>query len=210
MKATNISVIIVEDHSIVAEGLVSILSKTGGIQLDGLFPNAEEALLFLEKQHTDLVLLDISLPKMSGYEFCRLLKNKYYGIKIIALTNHSEKSVILEMLDSGADGYLLKNISRQELLEAIFQVIDNRFTMHPALQQIIFSPGYARKSYPRITAREREILQLVGIGITTNAIADQLSISTQTVDTHRRNLMQKFNVNNAAALIKKAVEAGLL
>ncbi|MGN7819289.1 response regulator [Chitinophaga sp. 22536] len=210
MKTTSISVIIVEDHVIVAEGLNSILSKTEGIQLTGVFPGAEEALLFLEKQDTDLVLLDISLPAMSGHDFCRLVKSKYADIKVIALTNHTEKSVILEMLDSGADGYLLKNISRQELVEAIFQVIDNRFTMHPALQQIIFSPGHSRKSYPRLTTREREILQLVGTGITTHAIADQLSISTQTVDTHRRNLMQKFNVGNAAALIKKAVEAGLL
>lgn len=202
--------IIVEDHSIIVEGLSSILNNAEELELAGTFLNAEDALEYLQANKTDVVLLDISLPEMSGIELCRVLKQQDKNIKIIALTNHTEKSVIQEMLQNGADGYLLKNTSKQDLVTAISQVMNNQFTMQSELQQILFSQTPKDKNIPRLTTREKEILSLVSQGATTSVIATQLFISPQTVETHRRNLMQKFEVNNSAALIRKATEKGLL
>ncbi len=195
--------IIVEDHSIIVEGLSSILNNAEELELAGTFLNAEDALEYLQANKTDVVLLDISLPEMSGIELCRVLKQQDKNIKIIALTNHTEKSVIQEMLQNGADGYLLKNTSKQDLVTAISQVMNNQFTMQSELQQILFSQTPKDKNIPRLTTREKEILSLVSQGATTSVIATQLFISPQTVETHRRNLMQKFEVNNSAALLRK-------
>ena len=210
MEKNNLSVIIVEDHAILVEGLSSILNSIENVTLSGAFYTAEDALRFLQANKADLVLLDISLPEMSGIELCRYLKKNNQDIKIIALTNHTEKSVIQEMLKNGADGYLLKNTSKQDLVNAMFQVMNNQFTMQSDLQKILFNQAPPEQDTPRLTTREKEVLQLVGQGITTNAIASRLFISPQTVETHRRNLMQKFDVTNSAALIGKATKLGIL
>jgi len=210
MKKDKLSVIIVEDHAIIVEGLSSILHSEQHLHLVATFSTAEEALAFLETNKVDLILLDISLPEMSGIELCQIIKQKDADIRIIALTNHTEKSVIAEMLQNGADGYLLKNTSKQDLVNAIFQVMNNQFTMQSELHKILFQKGPAEKVVPRLTTREKEVLQLVSQGVTTNAIASRLSISPQTVETHRRNLMQKLEVNNSAALIRKATEMNML
>lgn len=206
----HVSVIIVEDHSIFIEGLCSILQEVDGITVLETFTRGEAALDFLKSQHADIVLLDISLPEMSGIKVCSAIKDLDQSIKIIALTNHTEKSVIVEMLQNGADGYLLKNTSRKDLVAAIFQVHENRFLMNNELQKILFSPETKVKGIPRLTQREQEVLKLVSEGATTAAIAKQLFISPQTVETHRHNLMQKFRVSNSASLIKKAGEYGML
>ncbi|HMR83952.1 MAG TPA: response regulator transcription factor [Niabella sp.] len=210
MAPFKLSVIIVEDHSIIVEGLSSIINNADELELSGAFSTAEEAMEFLETNTADILLLDISLPAMSDIEMCRLVKQKNKKLKIIALTNHTERSVINDMLTNGADGYLLKNTSKNDLIESIFQVLDNKFILQSELQKVLFSNTQTSNTLPRLTTREKEILLLVSNGATTAAIASQLYISSQTVETHRRNLMQKFEVNNSAALIKKAVEQGFL
>ncbi|GAB3428949.1 response regulator [Niabella aquatica] len=210
MEPFKLSVVLVEDHSIIIEGLSSIINNTDELELAGTFSTAEEAMEFLETNTVDILLLDISLPAMSGIEMCKLLKQKNKKIKIIALTNHTERSVINDMLTNGADGYLLKNTSKNDLIESIFRVLDNKFVLQSELQKVLFSNTQTSNILPRLTTREKEILLLVSNGATTVAIASQLYISSQTVETHRRNLMQKFEVNNSAALIKKAVEQGFL
>ncbi|WPU96324.1 response regulator transcription factor [Mucilaginibacter sabulilitoris] len=205
-----LSVIIIEDHSIVIEGLCSILQDLDNIQVAGTFLNGENALEYLQSARPDVVFLDISLPEMSGIEVCRAIKQIDSSIKIIALSNHTEKSVITEMMQSGANGYLLKNTSKQDLVSAIFQVLDGQCTINGEVQKILFSPGTSSTNAPRLTKREKEILELVSDGITTNVIAERLFISPQTVETHRRNLMQKLEVHNTAALIKKVMELNLI
>lgn len=205
-----IPVIIIEDHAIFIEGLCSILKQVEHIVIAGTFTEGKAALDFLRKENVSIVFLDISLPEMSGIEVCREIKAFNKEIKVIALTNHTEKSVIMDMLQSGADGYLLKNTSRNDLVTAIFQVLNNQFLMNNELQQILFSSGRKAKTIPRLTQREQEILLLVSEGATTAAIAKQLFISPQTVETHRHNLMQKFQVSNSPSLIRKAVEYGML
>ena len=204
-KKTDIAVAIVEDHSIVVEGLCSILQNAEGIRISGTFMDGGSALTFLDANVVDVVLLDISLPEMSGIEVCKVIKAKHPDTRVIALTNHTEKSVIREMLENGADGYLLKNTSKKDLISAIFQVLDNQFTMNSEVQKILFAPSAKSTDVPRLTKREKEILQLVSEGATTAAIAAQLFVSPQTVETHRRNMMQKFKVNNSSALVRKAI-----
>lgn len=204
-KKTDIAVVIVEDHSIVVEGLCSILQNGAGIRISGTFMDGSSALAFLGANAVDVVLLDISLPEMSGIAICKIIKANHPNTRVIALTNHTEKSVIREMLENGADGYLLKNTSKKDLISAIFQVLDNQFTMNSEVQKILFAPSAKSTDVPRLTKREKEILQLVSEGATTAAIAAQLFVSPQTVETHRRNLMQKFKVNNSSALVRKAI-----
>ena len=202
--------IIVEDHSIIVEGLGAILEHTPGISLEGLFFDAETALAFLENKTVDLILLDISLPEMQGAEFCSIIKKQYKTIKVLVLSNHTEKNVVQGMLAKGADGYLLKNVAKQDLISAIFQVMNGQFVMPSELQKILFTTNEEESNIPRLTTREKEILQLVSRGVTTDNIASQLFISRQTVETHRHNLIQKLEVNNSAALIRKATKLGLI
>jgi len=205
-----VSIVIVEDHSIFIEGLCTVLQSIDGVKILATFTEGESALDFLKTQHADIVFLDISLPGISGIELCKIIKTLDSSVKIIALTNHTEKSVIMEMLHNGADGYLLKNTSKKDLIAAIYQVLDNQFMMNKELQKILFSPETKSQAIPRLTQREREVLKLVSEGATTAVIATQLFISPQTVESHRHNLMQKFAVNNSASLIKKAGEYGLI
>ncbi len=205
-----ISIIIVEDHSILNEGRRRILRQVDGVKVSATFTNGEMALELLRGQRADVGLLDISLPEMSGIEVWMTIKKLDNSIKIIALTNHTEKSVIMEMLQHGADGYLLKNTSKKELATAIFQVVNNQFLMNNDLQKILFSAEKKATGPPRLTQRELEVLKLVSEGVTTGSIARQLFISPQTVETHRHNLMQKFQVNNSASLIRKAGEHGMV
>lgn len=208
--SSQIRIILVEDHAIFIEGLCSILQTVAGINICGTFTSGSTALTFLKENPVDVVFLDISLPEISGIEVCKSIKAIDENIKIIALTNHSEKSVIMEMLQNGSDGYLLKNTSKQDLINAIFQVLNNQFLMNSELQKILFSSEAKKTDIPRLTKRELEILRLVSEGGTTASIAKNLFISPQTVETHRHNVMQKLNVSNAASLIKKAGELGLL
>ena len=206
----NIAVVIVEDHSIFIEGLCAVLQNVEGVDVTGTFTRGEPAVEFIETHPVDIVFLDISLPEMSGMEVCQKIKAIDRNVKVIALSNHTEKSVITEILQKGADGYLLKNTSRKDLVNAIFQVRDNQMSMNAEVQSILFSPTPPRASVPRLTKRETEILKLVSEGATTTAIATKLFISPQTVETHRKNLMQKFKVNNSAALIRRAVENNII
>jgi len=209
-ERSDISLVIIEDHSIFIEGLCSVLQNVEGIHVAGTFMKGEPAIQFIRTHSVDVVFLDISLPEMSGIEVCKAIKAVDKRIKIIALSNHTEKSVIMEILQQGANGYLLKNTSRKDLINAIFQVMDDQLSMNGEVQGILFSPSAPVAELPRLTKRESEILKLVSEGATTSAIAARLFISPQTVETHRKNLMQKFKVNNSAALIRKAIENNIL
>ena len=209
-ERSDLSVIIIEDHSIFVEGLCSVLQNVAGIFIAGTFIDGPSALDFIRTHRVDVVLLDISLPGLPGTEVCRAIRYADPSIKVIALTNHTEKSVITAMLQNGASGYLLKNTSKKDLVNAIFQVRDDQLSINAEVQSILFSPSPPPAEIPRLTRREMEVLQLVSEGVTTAGIATRLFISPQTVETHRKNLMQKFKVNNAASLIRKAIEHRLL
>ncbi|MDJ1480691.1 response regulator transcription factor [Cytophagaceae bacterium YF14B1] len=206
-----ISVIIVDDHPIVVEGLRSLLQHKPEITILNSFINGKDVLPYLNEHPADVVLLDINLPDISGIELCRQIKQTYPQTKVLALSNHSEHSMIAQMLQSGASGYLLKNAPADELLKAIEEITVKTVFLSSEVQKVLLDAySNTQDTIPVLTRRELEILKWLADGHTTNAIADKLFISPLTVETHRRNLMQKFEVNNVAALIKKAVDCKIL
>ena len=206
-----IQLAIVDDHPVVIEGLQRLLGSKDYLNVAGTFTSGNEFLLYLKTNKTDIVLLDISLPDSNGMELCKEIKKHSPGTCVLALSNHSERSIIMQMLQNGASGYLLKNASADELLNCINEALDGQITFSNEIKQIIARPSaHELKEVPQLTRREKEILALISDGMTTPQIAEKLSLSQLTIETHRRNLLQKFEVNNVAALIKVAVQQGLV
>lgn len=201
---------LVEDHSIFIEGLNSVLQKIDGVRIAAAFSNGQEALDYLQQRPVDIVFLDISLPDRSGIEICHSIHRLHKQTKVIALSNHTERNIINDMLAGGANGYLLKNASLESLENAIDQVLQGQCVMSEEVRQIVFSLPKKPRYIPRLTNREKEVLNWISEGVTTQAIAAKLFISIQTVETHRYNLLQKFEVPNAVVLVKKALELGML
>ena len=206
MNKARISVILIDDHPVVMEGLRSLLDKNQGLEIIGCFTSGKETLEFLTRRSVDIVLLDISLPDMSGTDLCLKIKANDPRTCVLAISNHSERSIITQMLQNGASGYLLKNSSSEELTRSIMGAIEGNLSLTDEVKSILARGESSYRMLPKLTRREKEVLRMVAEGMTTAAIAEKLFISPLTVETHRRNLMQKFEVNNTAALIKMAVE----
>lgn len=201
-------VFIVDDHFMVIEGVFSMMRNEKSIEWMGHATNADSCLFFLKNHQPDVILMDISMPGKSGIELCREVTEKYPAIRIIALSTYNEGSYINKMIENGAMGYVLKNASREELMEAIE-------TAKKGKQFLSFEAATAiRKNSSKndiiITRREKEVLELIGEGLTNAEIATKLSISITTVISHRKNILEKFNVVNTASLIKKAYEKGYI
>lgn len=192
----------------VIEGIRSLLNNEPAVELLGHATNAASCLAFLQKSQPDVILMDIGLPDKSGIELCREVKTKYPGIRILGLSTFNQKSYIAKMLESGASGYLLKNAGRVELLKGIAMVMQNKTYMSHEAAITIRSTSSGE--LPVLTHREKEVLQLIATGLTNQEIADKLFISSTTVETHRKNLLQKFKANNVAALINLAAKGGFV
>lgn len=199
-----ISVIIVDDHPIVLQGFSNILQNEENIDLLRAFTSVTEGMTYLEQHEVDVILLDINMPDINGIEACGMINKRYPRVKVIAISNNNEHSIIQRMLQSGASGYILKNASADELIQCIWDAEAGATALSKDIQQIIHNAQ--TKSLPKITRRESEILRLLAQGRTTPEIADIMFVSPLTIETHRRNLIQKFKVNNVAALIHKATE----
>lgn len=197
---------IVDDHPLVSEGLKNILIKEHDIEVLGSAVNGREALSFLEKEKADIVFVDINLPDMSGIELCKKIRQAHAATKCIALSTFSESSYISRMIEHGAAGYLLKNSSKEEILEAIGQVRQGGMYLNVHVEM----QSSGKTNIPFITRREKEVLQNIAEGLTNQQIADKLFVSVTTINSHRKNLLTKFEVNNTAALIRLAIQHQLL
>lgn len=202
-----IKVFITDDHYMVIEGIHSLLQHEKDIELVGHAMNAASCLAYLEQHLPDIILMDISLPDKSGIDLCREVKEKYPSVFVIGLSTFNQQSFIQKMMDNGASGYVLKNATQDELMEAITTVSKGKtFLSHGAAQ-------FLRKKIvgtPVLTTREKEVLELIAEGLTNNEIAQKLFISISTVDTHRKNLLAKFEAKNIASLIKAAMQMQLI
>lgn len=205
-----IKVFVVDDHPMVVEGLKSALGDYEGIEYMGSAKHPAELEAMLHKKALpDIILMDINLPGKSGLDLCKEIKEKFLTIQIIALSTSNQAGTIRKMMDNGASGYLLKDSSRAEILEAIHQVKQGK-------TYISFSVSDALKKYnreellPVITKREREVLELIANGFTNPEIAQKLFLTAATVDTHRTNMLMKFNAKNTAELVKLAVSNGFV
>lgn len=211
MQPKPVSILIVDDHPMVIEGLKTLLGDDDRVIVKTHFTNGRNTLDFLEKSTVDVVLLDVNLPDINGVEMVKKILGKRATINILGLSTYSEPSIINQMIKNGVKGYLLKNASADELIDAITQVHNGKFYFGSEIQKILAgSITQDAQDIPRLTRREKHILQLIAEGKTTNVIAEELFISPLTVETHRRNLMQKMDVSNAAALVKFAVEKKLI
>jgi two-component system, NarL family, response regulator NreC len=210
-------VLIVEDHTILREGLRSLLSGHIDFEIVGEATDGREAIRSVEKLQPDIVLMDISMPRMDGISAIREIKKQNSKIRILALTVHKTEEYILSTLEAGADGYLLKDATHAELIKAM-EIISkgDRYLCPGIAGQIIDGYLQGRKSskplsvYETLTPREKEILKLIGEGYKNKEIAEQLFISVKTVEKHRSNLMEKLQLHNSAAVTSYAIKKGLI
>lgn len=204
----NTRVFIVDDHFMVIEGIRSLLQHERGVEWVGHATSGKACLSFLQHQQPDVILMDINLPDISGLELCAQVKARYPGVFIIGLSTFNQRSNIQQMIDRGASGYLLKNAGREEILEALEQVVHGRTYLSFEAAQAVRQPDGAAATV--LTRREKEVLALIAEGMTNQEMADQLFLSVSTVDTHRKNLLMKLKAKNTAALVKLAMDQHLL
>lgn len=204
MKA---SIFIVDDHYMVIEGIRSILQHEKDIEWMGHAMNAASCLSFLKQQLPDVILMDINLPDMNGIDLCKEVAKLYPSIFVLGLSTFNQQPFIRNMLDNGASGYVLKNATKEELLIAIQTVLSGKSYLS---MEAAISLRETSKELPFITKREKEVLQLVAAGLTNIEIGEKLFISIPTVNSHRKSLLEKFNANNTAILITKAIRQGII
>lgn len=200
-----------DDHPMILQGLKSVFSKEPHIIVAGTFTTGTDLLHFLSTSHVNVVLLDISLPDIHGTALCRNIKQQWPATCVIAFSNHNERPIIMQMLQNGASGYLLKNIPPAEFLQCIDEALQGQITFCTETRKIMANPGPSDlKNIPPLTRREKQMLLLIADGKTNPLIAEQLSLSILTIETHRKNLMQKLKAGNVAELIKTAAAHHLL
>ncbi len=209
---STIKLLVADDHAIVRDGIVSLLQSMPDFEVTGTAGNGYEVLDLAGKQPVDVCLLDISMPGMDGIETARKLRQSNPAIKIIMLTTYSDREIISELVHIGVSGYLLKNSDKEELAEAICRVMKGRHYFSEDIEKIILE-GLTEKRAPQIvplTDRELQVVQLLAKEYTNDKIAAELHISFRTVETHRKNIMQKTKAHNLAGLLKFAYGNGLL
>ncbi len=212
-----LKIVLAEDHTILREGLRALLAADPGFEIIGEAPNGREAVRCVERLEPDLLLMDLSMPRMSGMDAIREIKNRYPEIKIIALTVHKTEEYLLTTLKAGADGYVLKDATHDELVMAIKNVMSGKSYLSPGVSEKVIE-GYleGRESsrslspWETLSQREREVLKLIAEGFKNKEIAEDLCISLKTVEKHRANLMKKLDLHNAATLTVYAVQKGLV
>jgi DNA-binding NarL/FixJ family response regulator len=203
-----IKVFITDDHYMVVEGIRSILQLEKNIEWMGHAMTAASCMAFLHNQQPDVLLLDINLPDKSGIDLCKEIKAKYPDIQILGLSSFNQQSYIQKMMQNGASGYVLKNASIEEIVKAIETAMNGEVFLSDQASIELEENKYAL--IPVITRREKEVLTWIAKGLTNKEIADKLFVSTTTVDTHRKNLLAKFQVKNTASLISLATQNELL
>ena len=195
---------ITDDHYMIVEGIHALLRHETEIEWMGHAMSAASCLAFLQEHRPDVILMDINLPDKSGIDLCKEVKTNYPAIQIIGLSSFNQQSFIQKMIDNGASGYVLKNATREELIEAIATVMDGGKYLSNEASSTLLRDDDSKK--PVLTRREKEVLGLIADGLTNAEIAEKLFISTTTVDTHRKNLLAKFEVKNTATLIRLAAQ----
>jgi DNA-binding NarL/FixJ family response regulator len=209
------TILIAEDHTILREGLKALLSDEPDFEIIGEAQDGQEAIRFANQLQPDLILMDLSMPHTNGTEAIGPIKRRNPGSKIIVLTVHKAEEYVRVALDAGADGYMLKDDTHQQLLSAIRSVLAGNIYLSPGICNKVVT-GYLKPnsnsvcSWDRLTAREREVMKLIAEGNTNKSIASYLSVSLKTVEKHRASLMDKLGLRNSSSLTAYAMENGLV
>lgn len=210
-----IRLLIADDHQLLLDGITSLLREEKDIVIAGTAADGYEVLELIGKNEFDICLMDINMPKLDGLETTRAMKEKKPGIKVIILTTYNDKEIINDILQAGISGYLLKNSTKQELIGAIKKVASGGLYFSDEVHQVIMQ-GYTRLTNKNaeetvvFTPREKDILQLLAKEYTNEKIADKLNISYRTVETHRKNMLQKTKSHNLAGLLRFAYNNGFI
>jgi two-component system response regulator NreC len=210
-----IKIILVDDHQIVRHGLRTLLAGEHDMEVIAEADNGRLALKLVQELQPHVVIMDISMPDLNGIEATRQILMEAPGVKVIALSMHSDTLFVLNMLKAGARGYLLKDCALEELVKAVRTVVANKTYLSPGVSDIVikdFVGGWATpnaSAYAVLTPREREVLQLMAEGKNTNQIADDLCVSVKTVEAHRKQMMNKLGIHSVAELTKYAIRQGL-
>lgn len=205
------SILIVDDHQLVIDGLKSMLLANENYTIANEALNGQHAIDLIMANPTkyQLVITDITMPLMGGVELCKIIKTQYPQIKVLILSMHNSISIVKDAIAAEADGYMLKNTGQDEFLKGIERIVGNGTYFSQDILPIImnqFNKNKLQTTKPNLTQRETEVLQLIVQEFTSKEIADKLSISKQTVDTHRINIMQKTNCQTLVGLIKYAIQ----
>jgi DNA-binding NarL/FixJ family response regulator len=214
-----VKILIVDDHPMIRLGISSILNDVEHLYVADEANNGKEALEKLEKNTFDLVIMDIKMPEMNGIEATEEIIKRHPKVKVLAISMFDEQRYIVKMLQAGALGYVLKNTGKSEMVNAINSVMlgESYFSQEVSnimMSQFMTRGGIAQSAEPKhdvnLTKRETEIIRMIAEELTNSEIAERLGISSRTVDTHRRNLLQKLDVKNTAGLVKFAIQNHLL
>ncbi|HEX3934618.1 MAG TPA: response regulator transcription factor [Puia sp.] len=204
-----ITVFIIDDHQMIIEGIHSLLLNEKDIQWMGSAKLPAELMNVLKTRTPDVLLMDINLPEKSGLDLCKEVKAQYPEINIVGLSTSFQASVIRKMRENGAAGYLLKDASKQEIVTALHEVSQGREYVSFSVAQVLKQKTPADQ-LPVLTKREKEVLELIADGLTNQEIATRLFLNCTTVDSHRKNMLTKFDAKNTAALVRIAVSNHLI
>lgn len=210
-----IRILLADDHPMVRSGLIKLLEPFKEFIIIGEASDGEEAVAMTKKLEPDVVIIDLSMPKLSGVEATKIIRKNFPSAKVLVLTMYDNEEYVYQILKSGAGGYMLKNSGRDELADAIRAVARGDRFFSPRVSEIVME-AYLRKTEARdvlplndddlpLTKREREILQYIADGFNNSQIAEKLFISARTVETHRTNIMQKLDIHDAANLVRFAL-----
>jgi DNA-binding NarL/FixJ family response regulator len=214
VKSQRIKVLVADDHPVVRKGLQSCLSRQERVKIVGEAADGDEALKQALELSPDVVLMDISMPRMNGLAATEALRRQAPRIKILILSVHNNRDYIFRIIQAGAHGYVSKEASPEELMEAIESVHSGETYFTPdiaqaALSQLVQNNG-KREPFSALTGREREVLVLVAEGRSNKEIANQLGIGVRTIETHRERIMRRLNIHSVASLTKFAIVNGLI
>lgn len=210
-----IRILLADDHAIVRDGISAVVARCQDIEIVGQVVDGKQAVEAVAQLRPDVVLMDITMPVMNGLEATREIHKQFPATRVLVLTQHENKEYIMSLLQAGAVGYISKRARANELLEAIRTVHTTGAYLPPdiasrVVRAIAESAETETSASVLLTEREVEIVRLIAEGLSSRQIAERLSISVKTVDTHRANIMEKLGVRNSAELIKYAIREGIL
>ncbi|WP_268036576.1 response regulator [Algoriphagus sp. PAP.12] len=209
-----INVLIADDHQLFIDGLKAMLQGVNGIRVIGEANNGKEAVSFCSQNEVDLVIMDVNMPEMDGVEATKELCKRDSRLKILGLSMHLDRNYISDMLKSGANGYLLKNTGKGDLLKAIKTLNRGDSYVSDEVNKLLLNSFFKNTSRyqvdEKLSEREAQVLGCIANGLTTLEIGEQLFISKNTVETHRKNLLYKLKAKNTAELVNNAYIKGLI
>lgn len=211
-----INVMVVDDHSVVREGIKMVLSTDPELRVVGVASSGEEAVAEVHELAPNVVVMDIAMPGLSGFEATRMIREQNPDVKVLALTVHDSEAYVFQMLQAGAVGYVLKRASSEDVIQAVKAAHRGEAILHPSVAKMLITDYLTRvehgdeSSYDTLSDREREILKLIAEGKTNKEIAQMLYLAVKTVQAHRANLMRKLGMHDRTELVKYAIRKGII